>query len=148
MRRRDFLRKGTVAVGLASSPKLLPPLMASGSVPQKPSQTSSQISGQTGAARKDNRSMEYLRRAQGDKYLPKAPVLAESYQPAAVRVSPMPLSERVKRKLVPRRGFCSIAPGATLSEGLTSGNGAMNIEMTCDPYSEQILFRHESLLMP
>jgi hypothetical protein len=92
--------------------------------------------------------MEYLRRAQGDKYLPKAPVLAESYQPAAVRVSPMPLSERVKRKLVPRRGFCSIAPGATLSEGLTSGNGAMNIEMTCDPYSEQILFRHESLMMP
>ena len=60
----------------------------------------------------------------------------------------MPLAERLKRNIVPRHGFCSIAPGATLSEGLTSGNGAMNIEMTCDPYSEQILFHHESLLMP
>ena len=54
----------------------------------------------------------------------------------------------LKRNIVPRHGFCSIVPGRTLSEGLTSGNGAMNIEMTCDPYSEQILFHHESLLMP
>ena len=60
----------------------------------------------------------------------------------------MSLAERLRRKIVPRHGFCSIAPGKTISEGLTSGNGAMNIEMTCDPYSEQILFHHESLLMP
>ena len=60
----------------------------------------------------------------------------------------MPLAERLKRNIVPRRGFCSIAPGGTLSEGLTSGNGHMNIEVTCDPYSEQILFHHESLHVP
>ena len=60
----------------------------------------------------------------------------------------MPLAERLKRNIVPRRGFCSIAPGKTVSDGLTSGNGAMNIEVTCDPYSEQILFRHESLMLP
>jgi alpha-L-fucosidase 2 len=60
----------------------------------------------------------------------------------------MSLAERLKRDIVPRHGFCSIAPGSTLHGGLTSGNGAMNIEMTCDPYSEQILFHHESLLMP
>lgn len=65
-----------------------------------------------------------------------------------VKVSSMALSERLKRKIVPKRGFCSIAPGETLSEGLISGNGAMNIEILGDPYSEQILFRHESLLMP
>jgi hypothetical protein len=60
----------------------------------------------------------------------------------------MPLAERVRRKIVPQRGFCSIAPGNLVSESLTSGNGAMNIELTGDPYSEQILFHHESLLMP
>jgi hypothetical protein len=65
MRRRDFLKKGTVAVGLASSPKLLPPLTASESIPQKPSQTR--------AALEENRSADYLRRAQGDKFLPKRP---------------------------------------------------------------------------
>jgi alpha-L-fucosidase 2 len=49
---------------------------------------------------------------------------------------------------VPQRGFCSIAPGNLVSESLTSGNGAMNIELMGDPYAEQILFHHESLLMP
>ncbi|MBP8302904.1 MAG: glycoside hydrolase N-terminal domain-containing protein [Phycisphaerae bacterium] len=60
----------------------------------------------------------------------------------------MALVERVKRKIVPQRGFCSIAPGDLVSEALISGNGPMNIELMGDPYSEQILFHHESLLMP
>jgi hypothetical protein len=60
----------------------------------------------------------------------------------------MPLAERLKRNIVPRRGLCSTDPGHTVSDGLTSGNGAMNIEATCDPYSEQILFHHESLMLP
>jgi hypothetical protein len=60
----------------------------------------------------------------------------------------MPLAERFSQKIVPQRGFCSIAPGNVVSEALTSGNGAMNIELMGDPYSEQILFHHESLLMP
>jgi alpha-L-fucosidase 2 len=60
----------------------------------------------------------------------------------------MQLSERLKRNIVPRRGFCSLQPGRTTSEGLTTGNGPMYIEVGCDPYAEQILFHHESLLMP
>ena len=60
----------------------------------------------------------------------------------------MTLEERLKRKIVSQHGFCSIIPGKTTSEGMTSGNGAMNIELAGDPYSEQILFHHESLLMP
>ncbi len=107
-----------------------------------------QISGPGEAASEDIRSADYLRRVKADNYLPGQPVFADAYQSPAVRVSPMSLAERLRRNIVPRHGFCSIAPGATLSEGLTSGNGAMNIEMTCDPYSEQILFHHESLLMP
>jgi hypothetical protein len=141
MRRRDFIKTGAVAAGLAGSLKLLPSLMASESDSQKPSE-------KTGALPEDNRSADYLRRAQEDKFLPKPPAFAESSQPDAVKISPMPLAERIKRKIVPQRGFCSIAPGATLAEGLTSGNGHMNIEVTCDPYSEQILFHHESLLVP
>jgi hypothetical protein len=100
-------------------------------------------SAKTGAPSSDNRPAEYLHRVQGDKFLPKAPAPARSYP-----ISPMPLAERLKRKIVPQRGFCSIAPGNTVSESLISGNGAMNIELMGDPYSEQILFHHENLLMP
>ncbi|HME00751.1 MAG TPA: glycoside hydrolase N-terminal domain-containing protein [Terriglobia bacterium] len=144
MKRRDFLTKGTLAAGLARSPGLLKPLLASETSPAKSSQTPPQ----TAKASEEIRSHEFPRRAQGDKFLPKAPAFAESYLSPEVRISPMPLAERLRRGVVPRRGFCSKIPGTTVSEGLTSGNGHMNIEVTCDPYSEQILFHHESLLMP
>ena len=133
MKRRDFIKTSAAAAGFAG---FLPPLLASESNSQKPSE-------QTGAPPADNRPAEYLRRAQQDRFLPKPPVPARTYQ-----ISPMPLVERVRRKIVPQRGFCSIAPGDLVSESLIIGNGAMNIELMGDPYSEQILFHHESLLMP
>ncbi|HUC84031.1 MAG TPA: hypothetical protein VL970_02480, partial [Candidatus Acidoferrales bacterium] len=97
----------------------------------------------TATPSEDNRPAEYLHRVQGEPFLPPPPVPARTYP-----ISPMPLAERVRRKVVPQRGFCSIAPGDLVSEALTSGNGAMNIELMGDPYTEQILFHHESLLMP
>jgi len=75
-------------------------------------------------------------------------VYAASRLSPEVKVSPMPLSDRLRRGIVPRQGFCSTIPGTTVNEGLTAGNGHMYIEATCDPYSEQILFHHESLLVP
>jgi hypothetical protein len=96
MKRRDFLKKSSVAIGLAGSLDLLPSLMAGESDPPNPS-------GQTGASPEDNRSADYFRRAQQDKFLPKPPVFADSFRPDDVRISPMPLAERVKRKIVPRR---------------------------------------------
>ncbi len=144
MKRRDFIKNGAVAVGLAGSPQLLPSLLASESASPKADERPVKEK----AAPQEIRSPEYLRWAQGDKFLSKPAEFAESKRAPAVRVSPMPLAERIKRKIVPRRGFCSIAPGTNVSEGLTSGNGAMNIEVTCDPYSDQVLFHHESLLMP
>ena len=139
MRRRDFLTRGTLAAGLAGSPQLLPPLLANeGDAPQSP--------GQTAAAPEEIRSADYLRRAREDKFLPKPPVSRDSGGPAAVPVSPMPLAERIRRKIVPRRGFCSIAPASDAL--LISGNGAMSIETACHPYSEQVTFRHESLFTP
>jgi alpha-L-fucosidase 2 len=129
MKRRDFIKRSAVAAGLVGSLRVLPTLRADDNNPQ------------TSTA--DNRSPDYLRRARDAKLPPKLPAPATTSP-----ISPMPLAERVRRKIVPQRGFCSIAPGNLVSECLTSGNGAMNIELMGDPYSEQILFHHESLLMP
>jgi alpha-L-fucosidase 2 len=143
MKRRNFLKTSIVAAGIAGSPELLQPLKASENSTLKPLQASGQTSVSAGAAQADNRSAEYLKRAKGEPFLPKTPAPARSYQ-----VSPMSLEERRKQKIVPQRGFCSLAPGDLVSDCLISGNGAMNIELKGDPYAEQILFHHESLLMP
>lgn len=135
MKRRDFLKTSAAAAGLMGSLKISPlPAAAESDLTKK--------SGLT-APPTDNRPAEYLHRAQGDRFGPKLPRPARSYP-----VSPMSLAERVRRKIVPQRGFCSITPGSLVRESLITGNGAMNIELTGDPYSEQVLFHHESLLMP
>jgi hypothetical protein len=144
MKRRDFLTKGALAAGLASSPELLKPLLAG----EADSTASNKTSRQTAHVPEEIRSPEYLRRSESDKNLPKMPDFAASYLSPEVKVLPMPLSDRLRRGIVPRQGFCSRIPGTTVSEGLTSGNGHMYIEVACDPYSEQILFHHESLLVP
>jgi len=131
MKRRDFLKTSAATAGLVGSLTIEPILGAA------------DRDSQTGAPLADIRPAEYLNHVQGDPVLPKPPELAQPYP-----ISPMPLAERVRRKIVPRRGFCSITPGELVNEGLISGNGAMTIELMGDPYSEQILFHHESLLMP
>ena len=138
MKRRDFIKRSSVAVGLAGSLKLLPSAVASEANPPK-SSASAPVSPN------DNRSVDYLRRAQQDQFLPKPPIVVEPDASAGSRISSMPLAERVKRKIVPRRGFCSTAPG---NGALLSGNGAINIELDGDPYTEQIPFRHEMLYAP
>ena len=139
MKRRDFLKTSMVAAGIADSPELLQTLKASEKSPQTPRQTTTS----TGTKHVDNRPAEYLNHVQKDPFLPEPPTSAKSYQ-----VSPMPLSERIRRKIVPQRGFCSTKPGNLVRESLTSGNGVMNIELMGDPYAEQILFHHENLLLP
>ena len=129
MKRRNFLKKSIAAASIVGSAELL--------------LNTSQTLASTGTTQADNRPAEYLRRVQKEPFIPYPPAPARSYP-----VSPMPLSERVGKKIVPQRGFCSIAPGNLVNQALTSGNGVMNIELIGDPYSEQILFHHESLLMP
>lgn len=130
MKRRDFL-KTSAAAGLV------------GALTIESAQAVAEDDAHAETPPKDNRPADYLHRVRGDRFLPKAPAPARSY-----RISPMTLEERIRRKVVPQRGFCSIAPGDMVSESLTSGNGAMNVELTGDPYAEQILFHHEGLLMP
>jgi alpha-L-fucosidase 2 len=132
MKRRKFVKTSAVAATLVGSFKISPLLAAA-----------EKESPKTAAPLADNRPTEYLKRVQRVPFLPKPPEVGKLYP-----ISPMPLEERVKQKIVPRRGFCSIAPGELVSEALTSGNGTMNIELLGEPYAEQILFHHESLLMP
>jgi alpha-L-fucosidase 2 len=123
MRHGDFIKTGAVAAGFASSLKLLPSLAAAESDSQKPS-------ARPGALPDDNRSADYLRRAQEGKFLPKAPLVVESSQSDAVKISPMPLAERVRRKIVPRRGYCSLAPGSgALSTKLQPDKAACDLHL-------------------
>ena len=136
MKRRDFLKTSAAAAGLLGSLRTSPAVSAAEGDPQDRSE-------QNGAPLTDNRGPEYLHRVRGDHFLPKPPAPARAYH-----FSPMPAAERIRRKIVPRRGFCSIAPANLVSEALISGNGTMRLELIGDPYSEQILFHHESLIMP
>src|SRR4051812_269823 len=104
MKRRDFLKTSAAAAGLVGSLKFSPALAAA-----------ENNSNGSGASSADNRPAEYLHRVQGDRFLPKPPVPARTYP-----ISPMPLAERLKRKIIPERGFCSIAPGDLVSDTLTT----------------------------
>jgi hypothetical protein len=149
MKRRDFLVKSTAAVvGLAGSEKLLHASTAGEGSQQGSTQVSSPPAAKARLVTGRGSSVARVRGTPESKFPPKPPVFAASRLSPEVKISPMTLEERLRRGIVPRRGFCSTIPGTTVSEGLTSGNGAMVIEATCDPYSEQILFHHESLLMP
>ncbi len=130
MKRRVFLRNGAITVGMVGAPSLF--FRSPGGCKKKPS-------GISGADLKEIRSTRYLHRVQSDRYLSKAPVYIK------VPVSPMPLDERIRQKIVPQNGFCCLAPGG---EALISGNGAVNIEVAGNPYTEQIPFSHESLFSP
>jgi alpha-L-fucosidase 2 len=136
MKRRDFLKTSGAAAGLVGIMNVPAALTAGEDDPQARSV-------RAGARPLDNRPARYIRRAQNDPFLPQPPAYDRSYP-----ITPMPLAERVKRRIVPRRGFCSIGPADAVNESLVSGNGAMRIELMGDPYAEQVLFHHESLLMP
>ena len=142
MKRRKFLKKSAVAASLVSIPGALLPLTACKEFTKK----SSRFSGSSGAGREEIRSADYLKKIKSEKNLPKPVVSLKSYQPSAgVQISPMPLADRIRRKIIPQRGFCSLAPGG---DALISGNGAVNIEVAGNPYAEQIPFSHESLFTP
>ncbi|MCU0456453.1 MAG: glycoside hydrolase N-terminal domain-containing protein [Bacteroidales bacterium] len=142
MERRKFLKKSAVAAGIVSIPGTLLPLAAC----TDSSHNSSRISGSSGIGYKEIRSRDYLKKVRSEKNLPK-PVKSKGFNPTSsgLQITPMPLKERVRSKILPKRGFCSLAPGG---DPLISGNGAVNIEVAGNPYTEQIPFSHESLFMP
>ena len=139
MKRRVFIKKSAITAGLVGSSSLLLTTVAGCN------ENSSQNSGRKRVVQEEIRSNEYLKRMKSDKSLTKQPAFAESFLPEKSQIKSMPLKERLKRNIVPRRGFCSLAPGG---EALSSGNGAVNIEVAGNPYTEQIPFSHESLFTP
>ena len=76
---------------------------------------------------------------------PKAPVARLSLSPFDKRPVAMPLAERLRRGVVPRRGICSTGVDGG---SLISGDGRTMVQVDGDPLSDRIRFRHESLLMP
>jgi alpha-L-fucosidase 2 len=138
VKRRDFLSKGAMVAGLATSPQLI--------LPQELRENASSQSPKPANDSQDIRSSSWLRRARSGPLLPQPPVQEDIHGAGGVRILPMPLEKRVQRGIVPLRGFCSIAPAADAL--FISGNGPMNIDMTCDPFAEEVVFRHESVFVP
>ena len=136
MKRRNFLKKSAVAAGMVGIP---------GTILQLTACNSENSSSESVTGEEEIRSSEFLTRVRADKNLPPPPVFAKSRLKPAVQIVPMTLKERKRRKIVPQRGFCSLAPGG---EALLSGNGSVNIELRGDPYTEQIPFNHESIFAP
>ncbi len=145
MERRAFLKNTTIAASVASFFESFFPFTASGTSSQKPTEIPSLISDPSGAAQEEIRSAKFINRVRSDKYLPKPPVFAQSKLTPAIQISPMSLEDRIRRKIVPQRGFCCLEPGG---EALSSGNGTVNIEVAGNPFTEQIPFSHESLFTP
>lgn len=141
MKRRAFFRTGAVASGLAGLQASSLLLSAGCGRSVKPYRQTRTVR----RKREDHFTRQFLQRVRSEKYLPKAPAYAESRLNPPLKIIPMPLEERKRRKIVPLKGFCSLAPGG---EALISGNGSVNIELAGNPYTELIPFSHESLFMP
>ncbi len=137
MKRRFFFKKGAVVAGMLSIPTTFLQMTSC--------KSQNQSSGSMKEAGEEILSPEYLNRVRADEFLPPLPVFAKSKLTPDVQISPMSLEERIRQKIVPLRGFCSLSPGGDV---LISGNGAINIELTCNPYTELIPFNHESLFTP
>lgn len=136
MKRRKFLQKSAIAASLATLPGALLPLTACNDSNRRSSRKS----------KSDIRSGNYLDKVKSGRILPKSAIPSGIHKTSnGLEISSMALSERIRRKIVPERGFCSLLPG---SDALLSGNGAVNIELACNPYNEQIPFTHESLFAP
>ncbi|HLP14641.1 MAG TPA: glycoside hydrolase N-terminal domain-containing protein, partial [Bacteroidota bacterium] len=145
MKRRIFLRSGAIAAGLFGSLKPFPLFATTKENSQPSSPTPGQNQTQSGVSQKDIRSADYLTRVRAEKYLPGQPIFAQTKLNSALKISAMSLEERRKRNIVPNRGFCCLEPGG---EGLSSGNGTVNIEVGGNPFTEQIPFSHESIFTP
>ena len=145
MNRRVFLKKTAITAGVVGSATMFTPFITNGMSLKKPSRIPNRFPLRNKTKHVDARTISYLRNAQEDKFLPKLPVFANSVQPGETLFEPMPLSERLKRNVVPRRGFCCTSPGG---ETLIAGNGAVNIEVIGHPYAERISLSHESLFSP
>lgn len=149
MKRRDFLKTSTAAaIALAGSQQAL-----QASTKGEHGQSSATHAGGAPAAKaglvpNQDLTVSHVGSTPEGVYLPKQPLLAEALRGTRQRTRPMPLSERVSRGIVPKRGVCSTAPSRSVREGLVTGYGPVYVEVLGDPFAEQVLFHHERLMVP
>jgi hypothetical protein len=79
---------------------------------------------------------------------PKPTISIDSLIPPNERISPMPLSERIRLAAVPKRGMCSTVAAVKADDALISGDGKMWVEVFGNPFAEQLIFHQERLLQP
>src|SRR3569623_1641670 len=140
MKRRDLLKAGAAAAAFAGT---VPVRVAAGTTatdspgaaPAVPPPPVSQVS-----ARPLPAGLER-------ELLPKAPLPLRG-KSSGPTIRQMSVQERERRRIVPRRGVCSIAPGKPFRDTLLSGNGGGYLELSGAPYAEQVLFHHERLMLP
>jgi hypothetical protein len=78
-------------------------------------------------------------------FAPKAPVSILSLEADVPMNSPMPLAQRIKSGIVPKRGMVSTGlNGGTL----ISGDGKMLVELPGNPLAEDVVFHHERVMQP
>ena len=130
MKRRDVLKSGAALVTLAGA-----------------------ASEETLAATRSAASLDAVphgRPAVPEQLLPpKQPLpIAADVEAKMPAIFPMAFTERRQRQAVPRRGTCSTAPGTPFRDTLVSGCGTMMFELTGHPWSDDVLFHHERLMLP
>jgi hypothetical protein len=90
-------------------------------------------------------SMAQVAPKTADPLLAKKPVSMLPYQLSKGKIAPMPLAERIKRGVVPKRGFVSTGiNGGTIY----SGDGKMLLETAGAPLADDVIFRQEHITQP
>lgn len=62
------------------------------------------------------------------------------------RYNYLPINQRIG--IVPERGMCSISPAQKFQDAIVCSNGTLGMLVYGDPVTEQIIFKHERLLVP
>src|SRR5208337_1709383 len=148
MKRRDFLKTSTAAaIALAGSQQVLQ-ASTKGHGQSGASQPAGAPSAKAALVPNQDLAVPHVGSTPEGVYLPKQPLLAEVLRGTRQRTLPMPLGERIRRGIVPVRGVCTAAPSRSVREGLVTGYGPVYAEVLGDPFSEQVLFHHERLMVP
>ena len=149
MKRRDFLKTSTAAaIALAGSQQALPASRKGEHDQSSAAHAVGAPTAKAGLVPNQDLTVSHVGSTPEGVYLPKQPLLAEALRGIRQRTRPMPLSERISRGIVPRRGVCTTAPSGSAHEGFVTGYGPVYVEVLGDPFSDQVLFHHERLMVP
>ena len=119
MKRREFLKTSTAAaIALAGSQQALP--ASTKGEPIRAAQLKCRCAyGKSGTGSDQDLTVSHVGSTPEGVYLPKQPLLAVALRGIKQRTRPMPLSERISRGIVPKRGVCTTAPSSRHTRALS-----------------------------